>query len=111
MAKFPKKHKKQLNIGKSKYKEDIKEAIMQELRQERSKLDQKNNVRTFWEIYQTQEHKKRSTPKKRISLKKVSFSLHKCLTEIFSNVTFRISHEKDYFIVGGIKNQKFSLGH
>ena len=45
-------------MGKYKYKEEIKEAIIQELRDERSKLDKKNNVRTFWEIYKTQENKK-----------------------------------------------------
>ena len=81
-------------MGKYKYKEEIKEAIIQELRDERSKLDKKNNVRTFSEIYKTQEHKKRSTPKKRICLKKVSFSLDKSLTEIFTNVTFRHSFKK-----------------
>ena len=34
------------------------------------------------------ESKKRKTPKKKIVLQKVSFGLHKCLTEIFTNVTF-----------------------
>ena len=54
------------------------------------------------------ESKKRKNPKKKIVLQKVSFSLHKCLTEIFTNEIFQ---EKNYCIVGSIKNQKLSLGH
>ena len=34
------------------------------------------------------ESRKRKTPKKKIVLQKVSFGLHKRLTEIFTNVTF-----------------------
>ena len=55
------------------------------------------------------ETKKRKTPKKKIVLQKVSFGLYKCLTEIFTNVTF-INYFKKR-IVGGIKNQKLSLGN
>ena len=54
------------------------------------------------------ESKKRKNPKKKIVLQKVSFGLHKCLTEIFTNEIFQ---EKNYCIVGDIKNQKLSLGH
>ena len=83
-----------MKLDNSKCKKLIKEAVLQDLKYKRSKLDQRNNLRTFLEIYKSQDKKKRSSPKKRICLKKVSFSLDKCLTEIFTNVTFINSFKK-----------------
>ena len=106
--KIIKNHKKQLFLEKSKNKEIIKQTIVEELKIKRSRQDKLNNVKIFLDIYKSMESKKRKNPKKKIVLQKVSFGLHKCLTEIFTNEIFQ---EKNYWIVGGIKNQKLSLGH
>ena len=106
--KIIKNHKKQLFLEKSKNKEIIKQTIAEELKIKRSRQDKLNNVKNFLNIYKSMESKKRKNPKKKIVLQKVSFHLHKCLTEIFTNEIFQ---EKNYCIVGGIKNQKLSLGH
>ena len=95
-------------MEKSKNKEIIKQTIVQELKIKRSRQDKLNNVKNFLDIYKSMESKKSKNPKKKIVLQKVSFGLHKCLTEIFTNEIFQ---EKNYCIVGGIKNQKLSLGH
>ena len=103
--KIIKNHKKQLFLEKSKNKEIIKQTIVEELKIKRSRQDKLNNVENFLDIYKSVESKKRKNPKKKIVLQKVSFGLHKCLTEIFTNEIFQ---EKNYWIVGGIKNQKVS---
>ena len=95
-------------MEKSKNKEIIKQTIVEELKIKRSRQDKLNNVKNILDIYKSMESKKRKNPKKKIVLQKVSFGLHKCLTEIFTNEIFQ---EKNYWIVGGIKNQKLSLGH
>ena len=91
-----------------KNKKIIKQTIVEELKIKRSRQDKLNNVKNFLDIYKSMESQKRKNPKKKIVLQKVSFGLHKCLTEIFTNEIFQ---EKNYCIVGGIKNQKLSLGH
>ena len=106
--KIIKNHKKQLFLEKSKNKEIIKQTIVEELKIKRSRQDKLNNVKNFLDIYKSMESKKRKNPKKKIVLQKVSFGLHKCLTEIFTNEIFQ---ENNYCTVGGIKNHKLSLGH
>ena len=87
--KIIKNHKKQHILDKLKSSQIIKDAILLDLKKKRSKQDKLNNAKSFWENYNNMEDKKRLMPKKKIHLQKVSFSLHKCLTEIFTNVTFK----------------------
>ena len=74
-------------MEKSKNKEIINQTIVEELKI-KSRQDKLNNVKNFLDMYKSMLSKKRKTPKKKIVLQKASFALHKCLTEIFINVTF-----------------------
>ena len=70
-GKISKINQKEKFVEKLQIKDGIKQVLSKQCKQKRSDQDRINNVRTFLEIYNKNTHKKRTSPKLKIKLKKV----------------------------------------